>query len=148
MDLRLGVGAVAAWLAVSLTLGRSPVVTFLIAVGSVLVGLGAWMAARHGGNGTALTVAAFCVALVLLPLSARLARARDGPLAQLALSHANVTADLRVTSDPRPLTAGGPASAAPRVAVDADLTSARIAGRTLTLNGHVIVFAPARRGVS
>jgi len=39
----------------------------------VLVGLGAWMAARHGGNGTALTVAAFCVALVLLPLSARLA---------------------------------------------------------------------------
>ena len=143
LDLRLGVGAVAAWLAVSLTLSRPPVVAFLIAIGSVLVGLGAWVAARYGGNGTALTVAAFCVALVLLPLSARLARARDGPLAQLALSHANVTADLRVTSDPQPLTAGGPASAAPRVAVDADLTSARIADRTLTLNGHVIVFAPA-----
>src|SRR6478672_8217578 len=144
LDLRLGVGAVAAWLAVSLTLSRSPLVTFLIAIGSVLVGLGTWVAARYGGNGTALTVAAFCVALVLLPLSARLARARDGPLARLALSHANVTADLRVTSDPRPLTAGGPTSAAPRVAVDADLTSARIADRTLTFNGHVIVFAPAQ----
>jgi competence protein ComEC len=144
LDLRLGIGAVAAWLAVSLTLGRSPVVTFLIAVGSVLVGLGTWIAARYGGNVTALTVAAFCVALVLLPLSARLARARDGPLAHLALSHANVTADLRVTSDPRPLTASGPASAAPRVAVDADLTAARSGDRAVTVNGHVIVFAPAQ----
>ena len=144
LDLRLGVGAMAAWLAVSLTLERSPVVTFLIAVGSVLVGLGAWIAGRHGGNGTAMAVAALCVALVLVPLSARLARARDGPLAQLALSHANVTADLRVTSDPGPLTASGPASAAPRVAVEADLTAAQFADRTLTLNGHVIVFAPAQ----
>src|SRR5262249_14101883 len=74
---------------------------------------------------------------------ARLARARDGPLAHLALSHATVTADLRVTSDPGPLTSSGPASAAPRVVVDADLTSARFADRTLPLNGHVIVFAPA-----
>ena len=144
LDMRLGVGAVAAWLAVSMTLGRSPVVALLVAVGSVLVGLAAWVAARQGGHGTALTVAAFCVALVLLPLSARLARARDSPLAHLALSHANVTADLRVTSDPRPLTGGGPASAAPRVAIDADLTAARFADRTLVLDGRVIVFAPAR----
>ncbi|HVD89357.1 MAG TPA: ComEC/Rec2 family competence protein, partial [Jatrophihabitantaceae bacterium] len=127
-----------------MTLGRSPVVALLVAVGSVLVGLAAWVAARQGGHGTALTVAAFCVALVLLPLSARLARARDSPLAHLALSHANVTADLRVTSDPRPLTGGGPASAAPRVAIDADLTAARFADRTLVLDGRVIVFAPAQ----
>jgi len=48
LDLRLGVGAVAAWLAVSLTLSRPPVVTFLIAIGSVLVGLGAVLGATVG----------------------------------------------------------------------------------------------------
>jgi hypothetical protein len=74
----------------------------------------------------------------------RLARAREGPLAHLAISHANVTADLRVTSNPRPLTGRGSTSAAPRVAVDADLTEARLADRTLVLGGHTIVFAAAR----
>jgi competence protein ComEC len=99
---------------------------------------------RHGGLGTALPVAAFCVALVLLPLSARLARARDGPLAHLAISHATAMADLRVTSDSRPLTSSGPAPAASRVAVDADLTAARFPDRALAVDGHVIVFAPAQ----
>ena len=143
LDLRLGVGAVAAWLAVALTIGRPPVIALSIAVGAALVGVAVCVVTRRFGHATALAAAAFCVALVLLPLAARLAWARDGPLAHLATSHADVVADLRVASDPRPLSGRGSVSAAPRIAVDADLKAVRIAGRKVAIGGHLVVFAPA-----
>ncbi len=143
LDLRLGVGAVAAWLAIVLTIGRPPVIALSIAVGATLVGVAVCVVTWRFGHATALAAAAFCVALVLLPLAARLAWARDGPLAHLATSHADVVADLRVASDPRPLSGRGSTSAAPRIAVDAELKAVRIAGRKIAVGGHLVVFAPA-----
>jgi competence protein ComEC len=143
VDLRLAVGAVAAWLAVAIALDRSAAVVFLVAVLAALTGVVAVMADGVITRRLApLAVAAFCIALVLLPLAARLAQTRDGPLARLARQHVTATVDLVVTSDPRPLT-GGHAALAPRSAIDANLLAARVAGRPVTADGRLIVFGPA-----
>jgi competence protein ComEC len=144
IDLRLAVGAVAAWLAVSIMMSRPAIVVLIVAITWALVGGASWLVARPGGWLTALAAVAFSVTLVLLPLSARLAWARDGPLARLAGQHANVLAVLRVASDPRPLTGGGAASTAPRIAVDTDLKAVRVASRTIEVSGQVVVFGPAQ----
>lgn len=141
VDLRLATGATAAWVATAVTLSRPSVVALIVAIGCGVLGAGL-LAARAGPHLMPVCVAAFCVALALLPLSARLIQARAGPLAGLARDQAAVTADLQITSDPVPIAASSAAAA--RVGVDADLLSARWAGRATNLGGgHLVVFAAA-----
>ncbi|HEY2984133.1 MAG TPA: DUF4131 domain-containing protein, partial [Jatrophihabitantaceae bacterium] len=143
IDVRLAIGAVAGWLAVIVGLGEAP--TRVLAMGLLGAGAGVALliAARHGPRfAAAAALAAFCVALVLIPLAARSARARDSPLAALARERAAMTATLTVSGDPRPLAATGPAGA-PRVAVDAALRSITVGGREQPLRGSVLVLAPA-----
>jgi len=143
IDIRLAIGALAAWLAVIAGLGWPP--SRVVAVGLLGAGAGVALlvAARRGVRfAAAAALAAFCVALVLIPLAARSARARDSPLAALARQRAAVTATLTVSADPRPLAATGPAGA-PRVAVDASLRSVTVGGREVRLGGAVLVLAPA-----
>ncbi len=136
-------GAAAAWLAVLLALGHGPGSVLAAAVGVGALGLGALAASAMGVRGAAAAaLAAFCVALVLIPLAGRLARSRASPLAHLAAQHASVTADLRVTADPRMLAATGVAGA-PRVAVAAVASSVVVAGRRIRTGGGVLVLAPA-----
>jgi competence protein ComEC len=142
VDLRLATGAAAAWIAVALALGRPPVVSL---VGAVLCGIVATvaLAARRGrGAGAALALAGFCMAMALLPLSARLERVQVSPLARLAQQRRAVTAELTVTADPRALAAKGPAGM-PRTAVDASLRAVIFDGRRVVLGGAVLVLAPA-----
>src|SRR6266581_3851594 len=139
IDIRLAIGAVAGWLAVIAGLGWAPsrvLATGLLGAGT---GVALLVAVRRGVRfAAAAALAAFCVALVLIPLAARSARARDSPLAALARERAAVTATLTVSADPRPLAATGPAGA-PRVAVDAALRSITVGGRELSPGGAVLV---------
>jgi competence protein ComEC len=143
IDVRLAIGAFTGWLAVIAGLGSPP--SRVLAVGLLGAGAGVALlvAAHHGLHfAAAAALAAFCVALVLIPLAARSARARDSPLAALARERATVTATLTVSADPRPLAATG-AAGAPRVAVDASLRSVTVGGRELPVGGSVLVLAPA-----
>jgi len=109
LDLRLALGAGAAWLAVIAGLGWSP--SRVAGLGLSAIGVGALLLvlSRRGTAGAAaVALCAFCVALVSLPLAARLAQARDSPLAALARDRVAVTAEVVVSSDPRPLAATGP----------------------------------------
>ena len=146
IDLRLAIGAVAAWLAVIAGLGWSPSRILTMGLLGAGVGVALLVAARCGASMAAAlaaaALAAFCVALVLIPLAARSARARDSPLAALARERAAVTATLTISGDPRPLAATGPAGA-PRVVVDAALRSVTLGGRELPVDGAVLVLAPA-----
>src|SRR5919198_221768 len=102
VDLRLAAGAAAGWLAVVVALGRAPATTLTWALTAGVVGALALTGARHGRRvGATVALTACCVALVLLPLSARQARAHDSPLAQLARERLQLTAELTVTADPR-----------------------------------------------
>ena len=143
IDIRLAIGAVAGWLATIVGLGWPP--SRVLTMGLLAAGTGAALlvVARCGMRfAAAAALAAFCVALVLIPLAARSARARDSPLAALARERPAVTAMLTVSADPRPLAATGPAGA-PRVAVDAALWSVTLGGRELRIGGAVLVLAPA-----
>lgn len=143
LDLRLAVGAVLAWLAAVIGLGWSP--GAVTALGLSAAGAGAVLlvlSQRDVVGAAALALAAFCVALVSLPLAARLAQARASPLASLARDRLPVTAEVVVGSDPRPLAAAGP-SGSPRMAVDARITSVVISGRRERVGGAVLVLGPA-----
>jgi competence protein ComEC len=143
VDLRLAVGAVAAWLAVIACLGRSPMQVLVLGLAAAGLGAALLMLSRQELAGVAAAaLAAFCVALVLLPLAARLARARDSPLAVLARERAAVTVVVTVTADPRVLAAQGPAGS-PRVAVDATASSVVIGGRSQRVGGAMLILAPA-----
>nr|MDQ2957210.1 ComEC/Rec2 family competence protein [Actinomycetota bacterium] len=91
---------------------------------------------------TAAAFAAATVALVLAPLAARLHQARDSQLGALARGGLEVTADLRINGDPRPLASHG-VSAAPRSAIDASVLAIVIAGRRHPVSGRVLILAPA-----
>lgn len=143
LDLRLAIGAAAAWLAVLAGLGAPPGRVLACGVGAALLGALLILAHRRGAHATAAAaLAAFCVALVLLPLAARLTQARGSVLARLARQHAAVTVQLTVSSDPRIVAATGPAGS-PRVAVDAHADAVDIAGRTLRTPGALLVLGPA-----
>src|SRR5689334_16211771 len=103
VDLRLALPAAAAWLAVLWGLGRPAGQVLCAALAAV--GLAGILGLAGGRNERWYPVAAACcaVALVLLPLAARLHRTRDSPVARLAMSRPNVTAELTVAGDPRPL---------------------------------------------
>lgn len=142
VDLRLALPAMAAWLAVLWGLGRSA--GSVAGAGLLAVTLAVLAGLAGHRNVRWFPVAAGCcaVAMVLLPLAAQLHRARDSPVARLAASRPALVAELTVTGDPRLLAARG-VSGAPRSAVDARLRSVRIAGRTTSVSGAVLILAPA-----
>jgi len=143
VDLRLALGAGAAWLAVIAGLGWSPSRVAELGLSAIGVGALLLVLSRRGTAGAAaVALCAFCVALVSLPLAARLAQARDSPLAALARDRVAVTAEVVVSSDPRPLAATGPGGGA-RMAVDARVVSVAVAGHVTRVGGAVLVLGPA-----
>ncbi|HEX8095111.1 MAG TPA: hypothetical protein VF542_14880, partial [Jatrophihabitans sp.] len=128
VDLRLGVGALAGWVAVLWGLGRSAGV---VAVAAGVLVLATGLLALPARRRPVLFIGAFaacCAAALLAPLAVRLHHARDGELSRLARAGAEVTAELRVRGDPRPLGSGG-AAGSPRTAVDAELRALLVGGR-------------------
>lgn len=145
LDLRLALGAGAAWLAVLIALGHPPGGILAAAVVACGMALAALVAAHRGVTGaSAAALVAFCVALVLIPLAGRVARTRASPLAHLAGQRAAVTAVLTVTADPRPLAAKGVAGS-PRVAVETSADSLTVGGRRVRTGGDVLVLAPGQQ---
>ncbi|MEO7260955.1 MAG: ComEC/Rec2 family competence protein [Jatrophihabitantaceae bacterium] len=148
LDLRLGVGAVAGWVAVLWGLGHSGSAVGAAAGAAVLATVLLALPARRW---PVLFIGAFatcCAAALLAPLAVRLHSAHDGELSRLARAGVEVTAELQVRSDPRPLGTAG-AAGSPRTAVDARLRAIVIGGRLTRLSGAVLVLGPsdAWRGV-
>jgi competence protein ComEC len=145
VDVRLALGAAAAWLALIMVGGRSAVTVLVLAVVAAAVGLGSLLWSRRAGSprfASVLGLGAFCVALVLVPFAGRVAVARASPLAQLAKAGADVTAELTVTGDPHLLAATG-AGGAPRAAVTAEASAVVARGRRWSTSGDVLVLAAA-----
>jgi competence protein ComEC len=115
LDVRLAIGAAAAWIAVAVLVAGSVRPALLAAGGAAAT---AAVALRWWRLAAARVVAlgGCVVALVLLVLAGHLERAASSPVHALARSQAEVTMILQVTDDPRPVGATGD-SGAPRVAV-------------------------------
>ncbi|TAM89871.1 MAG: ComEC/Rec2 family competence protein [Jatrophihabitans sp.] len=144
LDLRLAVGAAAAWLAtIALSAAATSTVLAVALAGTSAAAAGAVLAGRGRHAAGALGLAGGCVAVVLLPLAGRLAAARASPLASLAAQRAGVTASVEITGDPHPLAARGTAGAA-RVILDADVRAVSWRGQELGAGGTVVVLAPAQ----
>ncbi|SOD74732.1 competence protein ComEC [Jatrophihabitans sp. GAS493] len=156
VDLRLAVGAAAAWVATLIGLGCSPATVAKLAAAALFVaGLAAWLARHRVVAGhdqhEDLTIRVSCgVALVgavllltLAPLSARMERVRQSPVTSLAAAHTAVTAQLRITGDPHPLAGAGVGGGGPRVIVDATLLSIRVGTSQVAARGAVLVFGAA-----
>ena len=142
IDLRLAVAALAGWAALIWGLGRSTravvlAVAALLAVLALLLVLG-----RRWRRSDPLVFALASMVVLLAPLAVRLHQAKDGPLAQLARRGAEVTAEVRVSSDPRPLATHG-TSGAPRSAIEARVRTLVVAGRSVPVSGAVLILAPA-----
>jgi competence protein ComEC len=142
LDLRLVCGGCAGWLAVVSCVHRSAACVALVGGTAGVTGLAVLVVARARRWAAALALALFCIALVLLPLAGRIARAHASPLFALAQAHASVTAMLTVTGDPRVLAAQGVGGAA-RVAVDTSANSVVADGRRLPAAGSVLVLGDA-----
>ncbi len=141
-DLRLGLGALAGWAAVLWGLGHS---AGAVAVAAGVAVLGTAVLALAARRWPVLFIGAFaacCAAALLAPLAVRLHEARDGELSRLARAGAEVSAELQVRGDPRPLGSTG-AAGSPRTAVDAQLRAVQINGRWTRLPGAVLVLGPA-----
>lgn len=142
IDVRLGAGAGAAWLAVLGTVEQPAGVVLVAAVSAATVAVGVLVLGRRWAGAATVTLILFSVALVLIPLAGRIAHAAAGPLAALARQHARVAVTLVLTADPRALAATGPAGA-PRVAVESSAQAVLVGGRSVAADGAVLVLAPA-----
>ncbi|HEY0167773.1 MAG TPA: ComEC/Rec2 family competence protein [Jatrophihabitans sp.] len=148
IDLRLGLGALAGWAAVLWALGHGAGAVALAALAAALAAALLAFAARWRPVLLIGAFAACCSSALLAPLAARLHAAHDGELARLARAAVEVSAELEVRGDPRPLGSVG-AAGSPRMAVDARLRAITVDGRRATLSGSVLVLGPsdAWRGV-
>lgn len=142
VDLRLAIGALAAWVAVIWGLGGGAVAVALAAAAAVVLTVVLLTLARRRPRVLVMAFAACCVALVLPPLAARLHWAHDGELSRLARDGVQVTAELRVTGDPRPLASHG-TSGSPRSVIDAKLLAVVVAGHRAPVTGAVLVLGPS-----
>ena len=142
LDVRLTVGAAAAWLGVLWGTSRSPAACVAAAAASSVLAVLCLVVARRRRGWAAPALALFCLALVLWPLAGRIAHARASPLAVLARRHAAVDADLTVTADPRVLAAKGLAGTA-RVAVETSADAVTYLGRRIATDGSVLVLGDA-----
>jgi competence protein ComEC len=137
-DLRLAVGAAAAWVSVVAALGLSA------GAGALLGGIAllAAIAALAGRQSWSATVALIlgCAGAAALATAVRVAAVEHSPLATLAQQRASATVELVISGDPQPQTVtAGP----PRVLVDAKVREVTAAGRSWSLSGRVLVLAPA-----
>jgi competence protein ComEC len=142
VDLRLALGAAAAWLAVLWAVPRAPGVILDCAAAAAVLAVGALVAGRCWSGAHAVALMLFCVALALGPLAGRVAHARASPFWTLARDHATVTLRLTVTADPRLLAAKGVAGS-PRVAVATSADAVVVRGRSTSVDGAVLVLADA-----
>ena len=145
LDLRLAIGAGCAWVAVLLCGTASPFAALVVGGVAAVGGAAALMLGRRWPDAAQAVALALCVvALVLVPLAGRVARARASPLYQLAAEHAEVTVEVTLTADPRPLAATG-ISGAPRVAVETAPDVVRFGDResAANLTSAVLVLADA-----
>ena len=139
VDLRLSVGAAAAWIAV-LALPNGSLVTAAV---SLAVGVAA-LAARMLWRGMpTLALAAFAIALVQIPSVGRTARSSSGELHHLAVTRAAVSLELRIAGDAHALASRSVAGPA-RVAIDARAVGVVFGTRVEQLAGTLLVLAPAR----
>ncbi|SDJ06264.1 competence protein ComEC [Frankineae bacterium MT45] len=151
IDLRLAIGALAAWGATLLGLRLAPGRVAGLAVAALLVAVGAaWLTHRrvmagHDQNedlairvGAGVALVGFLLLLVLAPLAARMERVRESPVTALAAARAAVTAELRITSDPRPMASSGVGP--PRVILDASLLRVQVGPRQVGTGGSVLIF--------
>jgi competence protein ComEC len=142
-DLRLAAGALAAWVMAALALSGSATRAVGLALIAAAIGAIALAISRRGrAVASVIALAAFCVVLVLAPLAARLATTHGSPLSQLARERVDVTADVTLTGDPRPLAAKGVAGS-PRTIVDAHVNGVTVAGRPVAATGSVVILGPA-----
>jgi competence protein ComEC len=142
LDLRLAAGACAAWLAVLPCLSRSATWTAGLALGSAGGAVLLLFAGRRWRPAAGFALVLFCVALVLLPLSGRIAHARASPLFELAQRHAAVRLTLTVRSDPVQLAAQGVAGA-PRVVIETSADAIEFASGATSADGDVVVLGDA-----
>jgi competence protein ComEC len=142
VDLRLGLGALAGWAAVLWGLGHSAAAVAWAVAGAVLAAALLALAARWQPVLLIGAFAACCSAALLAPLAVRLHSAHDGELAKLARAGVEVTAELVVRGDPRPLGSGG-LTGSPRMAVDAQVRAIVVGGRLTKLSGAVLVLGPS-----
>ncbi|HET6876935.1 MAG TPA: ComEC/Rec2 family competence protein [Jatrophihabitans sp.] len=145
LDLRLAIGAACAWVAVVLCGTSSPAAALTaagVAVAAAATALALALSRRWPRAAPAVALALFVVGLVLLPLAGRIARARASPLYELAAEHVEVSAELTITADPRPLSATGVAGV-PRVAIETSPDLVRVGARQARadLTPSVLVLA-------
>lgn len=158
VDARLAIGAAAAWLALLIALGRGAAPVLAAALSLLTVGCGGVLV-RTGVSGrsrptrvvaagsSALALAAFCAALVLLPLAGHIVRAGWSPLTALARRQALVDVVIRVSDDPRVLPGRGLSGAA-RVAVAGSAAAVTPVGelpaRPVRVSGAIDVLGTAQ----
>jgi len=137
-DLRLPVGALAAWPTVLAVLGLPARVGLAAGTGAVVASV-ALLAARPRWTAAAALVLG-CAGAAGIATAVRVAAAEGSPLTTLARDRSSVSVRLVVADDPRPLRTGsGPA----RVAVPARVERLTAAGRSWSLGGRLLVLAPA-----
>ena len=142
LDLRLALGAAAAWLTLLGCRWCAPTIALAVALvagvaAAVVVVVGPAPAARIGavvGLGT------WCVVGILVPFDVRLHQIRRSLPARLAEDRPTVVAELVLTSDPRPIP-GGPAGLA-RLAISTSMRALIVHGGRLATHAPVIMFAP------
>ena len=137
-DLRLPIGALAAWLSVLAALGWSARTGALLGAVALLGGGMALVSRR--GSAAAVAVVLGCAGAAALATSVRVGAADASPLASLARQRTTAVVDLVVVDDPRSLPGGNGRN---RVAVAARAERITTAGRSWVLGGRLLVLAPA-----
>ena len=139
-DVRLAVGAVAAWLSVLSTLVLPPVAGAGLGAFGLLLAVLALSRRRRWSAAVALLLG--CAAAAALATSVRVAGVAHSPLTWLAQQRATATVELVLSDDPQPLAAGaGP----PSVVVAARARQVTTGGRSWSLSDRVLVLAPAAK---
>jgi competence protein ComEC len=137
-DLRLALGAVAAWLSVLLALVLPPLAGVVWGGAGVLLALAALFSRPRWSATAALLLG--CAGAAALATSVRAAGVSDSPLTGLAERRASATVELVLSDDPRPVSGGaGP----PSVAVAARAREVAAGGREWSLSDRILVLAPA-----
>ena len=137
-DVRLALGAVAAWLSVLATLVLPPVAGAGCVAVALLLAVVALSQRRRWSAAAALLLG--CAGAAALATAVRVAGVDHSPLTRLAEQRASTTVELVLSDDPRPLAGGaGP----PSVVVAARARQVTAAGRTWSLSDRVLVLAPA-----
>ena len=138
-DVRLAVGALAAWLSVLATLALPAIAGAGSGAVALLLALLALTRRRRWSATVALLLG--CAGAAALATSARVAGVDRSPLTVLAERRASVTVELVLSDDPRPVVGGaGP----PSVVVAARARQVTTAGRMWSLSDRVLVLAPAQ----